>query len=825
MKHPPKKSTPTKRKKEAFVTTQLYDYQKHDGKKTLGLKTGSAMCVNTTDWAIVDVDVKKKDAASQKINEFLSVLDKEKDVVVCTPSGGVHLYLYDDSEFTSRHVKAYTCEDFDVDLFFSKPKDKRSLIVLPGSKCENKEGVVKEYTYHPDFKRRFPKDFILTPHTKVSSFFSRFPFVAPTTPLTRRALTLLPSPSKLSLGLPPRKKSEEEKKSVRRRRSSVSQLETDQFKVFVEKTPIQEQVVALFSDLADIEIHADWNQDFEQEITLYHFFGVLNWLQSRSSTSLEDVLTPLLRFTKKATDQYQQRKERYSALKLSPQILSRCLHAIRHDPQKDEAFKEKLNALFLSLRTTDSFIYYSIQLDECFSYSDFLDRLGSTKSFNEALTLLSKVLRYIRFKGVYVIKKWNTTSKKYYYSVENEKQVNNDSKRQSYRTEWGAFRLSSLLERANTILYCGDYSLFVQRENCLCCFEGWAYEPKNYQNKLVEEFFRLAYVGLCRSDPEKFKFLVKWCANIVKKPGAKNGTIIVLSGPQGCGKTTFVNVFCKLLGFYAIENIDNVKHLTTKFNKAMVSRKVLVVVNEMSVVSDKDLGVLKTLCTEKTGVTEDKYERKELEENHLNIFITTNDIANFDFAEDERRFYIIEAGNYLAAHGEREHTEFFSRLYKGMDDSFFQVVLNILLNVDLSGFDPSISPHLKKKTQVSLSLPHVKEFYEAVLAKTDNEKELFFCDELYKLYCSFFQENEQPPEKNAFYKSEVASLFEKKRERFGGQRHYVYRVKKRKVSLRAERQPEPTSTPDNDPFFRGLFSKQIGARRESLDDSAPVLQG
>ena len=826
-----KRGSPPATEKEdiTYSTIRLYDGSKHDGEKTQGVRTGYAMKVNTTDWAIVDIDVKIKQNAQKKIDEYLAVLDKEKDVVVCTVNGGLHLYLYDDTEFKGRNIKVFKCDDFDVDVFLSKPREKRSLLVLPGSKCLSKDSRMKEYTYHPDFKTQLPKDFKFRPHTKASVFFLKFPELAPIDSLDKNSPVKKSPAKKQKARLPvlqtpfqtpltPQKESSD-RKTVQRRRSTIAP-ESELFKSNIERLDIRDKALKIFELIADIEIHADWNQNFVQEITLYHFFGVLNWLEIRSITPLEEAITPLLRFTEKANAQYSSRKERYQRNFLSPQVLAKCLHAIKRNDERDVSFKNALDSLFDLFKTTDTFTCYSIDLSEKFDYGDFIDLLPHTKSCNEALTLLSRVYRYIRFAGVYVLKKWNDEQKKYIYSVESEKQTTGEAKRLKFTTAWGNFRLTTLLEYANVFLYCRKYSLFQQKEGYLCCFEGWPFEPKAIRNDLVEAFFRFTYVGLCKSDPEKFSFLVKWCANIVKNPGAKNCTIIVLSGPQGCGKTTFVNILSRLFGHYAVENIDDVKHLTQKFNKAMVARKVLVCVNEMSVVCEKDLGVLKTLCTEKTGVTEDKYERKELTENYVNIFITTNDIANFEFSEDERRFYIIEAENYLASHGENEHTQFFSRLYKGLNDDFFSALMNVFMNVDLTDFEPSIAPHVQKRTRVSLASPHVKEFYDTALAQASNDKEYFYSDELYKLYCSFFDEDEKPPEKNAFYKSDVASLFEKKRERFRGQRHYTYRLKKKKVSLRSELPPEESTKipPEEDAFFKSLFLKQTCEKKASLDD-------
>lgn len=816
MKRPPPPLPPPEKKTPQYETVRLYDNQKHDGGGATRYKhTGTAALVNTTDWVVVDFDV-KDGAPPDFFEQFQNALDKEKDIVVVTPNGGFHVYLKDDTNWSwGRCVKIYKTPDFDVDIFFSSPKDTRSLIVVPPSKVTTKKGSTKAYTYHPNFKTQFPKDYVFSPHTKASKFFEQFPFLVES---KRKVTTPTPSPR---LMLPKRLsggKKDSSSQSSRKSRVSLSK-ETD-FKVQIAKCDLTEKTLGFFANFGDIEIHADWNQGFEQEITLYHYFGVLNWLQQRSTTPLEDTVRQVLRFTQKATDQYDSRKKRYATHTLSPQVFLKCLHSIKKNAERDLYAKMAFTALLGVFPCEENFTKFEIDLEESFDFSDFMTALQSSTSFSHALSLLSKVWRFVRRKNSYIVKRYNRHTRKNEYTVENYKSFISDTKAMMYRTEWGRFRLSTIIESAAPILFCEEFSLFKHEEDCLCCFEGWAYEPQPYDCAGVKAFLRLVYEGLCKLDPTKFEFVIKWYANIVQNPGAKNGSIILLSGPQGCGKTTFVNVLCKVLGDYAVENIEDVKHLTQKFNKSIVSRKVLVVVNEMSTVCERDVGILKSLCTEHTGIMEEKYEKKTKSENHLNILITTNDVANFEFDDDERRFFMIEAGNYPAAHGESSHTRFFSSLYESFDDNFYKAFLNVMLNVDLKGFNPQIIPEMHAKTNVGRTLDHFDRFLGKVRETCAFEKECFYGDELYKMYCSVFKEDEKPPEKNTFFKSpEITALFEKKRERRGGLRPYFYRLKNRRVSLKDEPPPEEEKVPPEEcEFFQSLFAQQTTQKRPSLDD-------
>ena len=139
--------------KESFIGDKivLRNFEKHDGIK-IGKKTGEALLANTSPYAIVDIDVK---CEQEEVLKSFSSKAFDRCKIVKTASGGLHIYsIWDQSMPLSknRYIKFFSCDLFDVDLFVPIDREKRSIVVLPGSKAKNHDGVIGEYILINDCK-------------------------------------------------------------------------------------------------------------------------------------------------------------------------------------------------------------------------------------------------------------------------------------------------------------------------------------------------------------------------------------------------------------------------------------------------------------------------------------------------------------------------------------------------------------------------------------------------------------------------------------------------------------------------------------------------
>ena len=134
-----------------------YDYNK-DSNRAGSRVTGFALYTNVTNYAIIDVDLKKDGATKAKYREqFLDALKSFNVKIVQTRGDGLHIYcLWDESlsPKANRTQNIYYCNmdeeddavcDYAVDFFAPIEKNSGSIIVLPYSITLGKDGEYGQY--------------------------------------------------------------------------------------------------------------------------------------------------------------------------------------------------------------------------------------------------------------------------------------------------------------------------------------------------------------------------------------------------------------------------------------------------------------------------------------------------------------------------------------------------------------------------------------------------------------------------------------------------------------------------------------------------------
>ncbi|KAI5540326.1 hypothetical protein TVAGG3_0035080 [Trichomonas vaginalis G3] len=134
----------------------LHNYLKHDGGR--GRKTGVALLVNKiSNLTIIDVDINKSYNDELKETVRKDILSKllDKDVIVKTASGGLHIYCNTNFFYSvsNRMIKCYSCNDYDIDIMTSMDDSKRSLVVMADSRVR-KNATEPINTYIHSWKLR-----------------------------------------------------------------------------------------------------------------------------------------------------------------------------------------------------------------------------------------------------------------------------------------------------------------------------------------------------------------------------------------------------------------------------------------------------------------------------------------------------------------------------------------------------------------------------------------------------------------------------------------------------------------------------------------------
>ena len=136
----------------------------------------------------------------------------------------------------------------------------------------------------------------------------------------------------------------------------------------------------------------------------------------------------------------------------------------------------------------------------------------------------------------------------------------------------------------------------------------------------------------------------KWFVAAVKRvfePGCKFDNIIILQGPQGCGKSF---IFEQLSPSFArpasIDDISNTKDAVSTMNKSWI-----VTFDELSTLNKKDMNAVKTFLSKQSDTVRLAYARNDKEFKRKCIFVGSTNESTFlrDYTSSvERRFWIIK---------------------------------------------------------------------------------------------------------------------------------------------------------------------------------------
>lgn len=228
----------------------------------------------------------------------------------------------------------------------------------------------------------------------------------------------------------------------------------------------------------------------------------------------------------------------------------------------------------------------------------------------------------------------------------------------------------------------------------------------------------------------------KWLIAAVKRiyePGCKFDNMIVLKGPQGCGKSTI----CERLahGFYNEHiNIEDPKYYVETLNRSWI-----VAFDELSGITRKDLADIKSFLSKSSETVRLAYARNpETYKRHC-IFIGSTNEDNFlrDYtASMERRFWVIECtrDNRNNIVGEGFTTEVVDQIWAEARTKYM-ANKNQFLDLSSDGIESLMVEQSKYKTSnTDEVLDFVRDMFEREYVLNTNlefENE----DDFYNQYC------------------------------------------------------------------------------------------
>lgn len=241
--------------------------------------------------------------------------------------------------------------------------------------------------------------------------------------------------------------------------------------------------------------------------------------------------------------------------------------------------------------------------------------------------------------------------------------------------------------------------------------------------------------NLCNRDEKTYNYFLKFLAQMIQKPHIKPNVCIVIKSIQGAGKDTLYNIMEDLIGQTYCFNTSNVERdIFGRFNTA-IENKILVVLNECSVVkTGKKQEDFKFMITSKTDSIEEKGLGLRTPRSMCRYMVFTNSEYSINIQENDRRFLVIDCVRGKLSHLESE------RIYSALnnDKESINAFYQYLKQIDIEGFqfdeERPINQYQKELKEASLPLEHL--FFRDYISQPDREEKMH-TDVLFERFINF----------------------------------------------------------------------------------------
>ena len=225
-------------------------------------------------------------------------------------------------------------------------------------------------------------------------------------------------------------------------------------------------------------------------------------------------------------------------------------------------------------------------------------------------------------------------------------------------------------------------------------FQGFKYQESSSNDfSMLEPFLNHIKHIICNDNADKYDYFMKWWANIFQNITVKNGTMPIIYGAQGSGKSFPIEVFCELFGKYALANVDDLDKVFGKFN-GLIGRNLVVNLNEPPESNEKFKyqGKIKSKLTQRKTIQETKGVDQIEIQSWANYIMTTNNPNPIQEEKGDRRTIYFETNNSKCG-----DEEYFDKLCKPIQQTkqgeynkeFMELLLHYMrTKIDLTDFNP-----------------------------------------------------------------------------------------------------------------------------------------
>ena len=210
-------------------------------------------------------------------------------------------------------------------------------------------------------------------------------------------------------------------------------------------------------------------------------------------------------------------------------------------------------------------------------------------------------------------------------------------------------------------------------------WRGFSVEPSTKGSCAV--FIDHLKTNVCNEDPELFRWLFGWMAQMVQEPRRKPGTAVVLRGGMGFGKSIVGETLGSLFKPHFVQ-AESERYVTGQFNFHQ-AQCLLLLADEAVWAGDKAAeGRIKGLITSSSNMVERKGVDAVEVKNFMRLMMTSNNDWVVPAGKDERRFAIFDVNPRCA----QQH-DYFREILDELGAGGRARLLHELLHFDVSNIN------------------------------------------------------------------------------------------------------------------------------------------